>query len=411
MQAATRALQPLCACSGLLLLQESGVVLSVGARQTAPAIDWVALAAASALRYSDTAQLIFDCQLEQAPRTAIVLQLSSARQLAGVDLALIQPWLAALRPWLAFAQRYAAHAQDMAETESVLQLFDVGTFRIDLDEGNIQLDAAAASVSGLPAQRQNIAIPKFLEGIRPEQRADFLYSVNRALTLGQRGRIVYQTSAGEWRAALFALDPGISEASRSQRRVIGILRDYSQMRATEQDAEQHQAQLEALVKHLRAHSRTDPLTGLANRMELTERLSVAAIAAKASSGIVSMLVIDVDHFKAYNDSFGHAAGDITLKAIADAIKAEVPLGDLAARFGGEEFCVLSIQAEPGALAERIRAAIEHAAWPNRQVTVSIGVSSAAASHFDADQLFKAADNALYAAKRAGRNRVCMSDAQ
>ena len=164
-------------------------------------------------------------------------------------------------------------------------------------------------------------------------------------------------------------------------------------------------------------SRFDPLTGLANRRHFDDFLQQAWARAQHDGQSIALLMIDVDHFKLYNDRYGHPAGDVCLKQVADALKAQLRMpGDLVARLGGEEFvAVLGATQYPLALAaaERVRAGIEelgldHAASPVcGRVTVSIGVAALPtdASGADPAALLAAADAALYRAKAEGRNTV------
>jgi diguanylate cyclase (GGDEF)-like protein len=157
----------------------------------------------------------------------------------------------------------------------------------------------------------------------------------------------------------------------------------------------------------------DPLTGLANRLGL-ERAAAGLLESTAARGRVPWLVlVDVDRFKGVNDDAGHAAGDATLREIAQLLRRECRSADLVARWAGDEFVVLlgdpgGNSAEVGpTVAERIRAAVDGHDWTvvlgtTRRPTVSIGVAAGPAK---LDQLFAAADMALYRAKRHGRNRV------
>ena len=123
---------------------------------------------------------------------------------------------------------------------------------------------------------------------------------------------------------------------------------------------------------------------------------------------MSFIMLDVDHFKSYNDNFGHPAGDEALKLVANVIRDTLRGADVAARFGGEEFAILLPQTtddEAAMIAERIRSNIEHAKFPHRAVTVSIGVASCSSELCSVKGLIQAADDALYDAKHKGRNSV------
>lgn len=163
--------------------------------------------------------------------------------------------------------------------------------------------------------------------------------------------------------------------------------------------------IEKSRNNLRIESVTDPLTGLRNRRGLQQLLDAAISRVERSGSPLSLLAIDVDHFKAYNDDFGHVAGDEALQRMAALLEKHIRGGDFAARYGGEEFVVgLLDTSDNGAkvLAERIRGAFQRHAWPLRPVTVSIG-SAVYQPGMTAKSLFEAADSALYDAKEAGRN--------
>jgi diguanylate cyclase (GGDEF)-like protein len=164
-----------------------------------------------------------------------------------------------------------------------------------------------------------------------------------------------------------------------------------------------------------AASKRDALTGLANRNHLDEELRKVWAMTDADVSPVSVILVDIDHFKHLNDRYGHAAGDVSLKRVAAFLAAELRgTGDLAVRFGGEEFLLLLPKMEmvnAMRVAERMRRAVEKAAIPNvgagvrGVLTASFGIASAAVSELSAAELIAAADAALYAAKHKGRNQV------
>jgi diguanylate cyclase (GGDEF)-like protein/PAS domain S-box-containing protein len=153
---------------------------------------------------------------------------------------------------------------------------------------------------------------------------------------------------------------------------------------------------------------TDPLTGIMNRRAFQEALEREYQMANRQGCSLSVAMFDVDRFKAYNDDFGHPAGDSALQRVAFLLKNTLRLTDYVARYGGEEFVVIlpSTCAEAAKeAAERLRVAIETAEFPCRPVTVSVGVATLAPEMVDEQNLVETADRALYAAKRSGRNRV------
>lgn len=153
---------------------------------------------------------------------------------------------------------------------------------------------------------------------------------------------------------------------------------------------------------------TDSLTGLLNRRYLNERLQEEVNRSNRDGSPMSFMMIDIDNFKLYNDRFGHQAGDEVLKITAQCLKAVLRSADVAARFGGEEFCLLlpnTTLSEARMIGERIRTYIEEMEFPFRIVTVSIGVSAYSPLHNSPQEIIEAADKALYQAKRMGKNNV------
>jgi diguanylate cyclase (GGDEF)-like protein len=153
---------------------------------------------------------------------------------------------------------------------------------------------------------------------------------------------------------------------------------------------------------------TDALTGINNRAALNEKLLEAFERAQRYDRALSVILMDVDHFKKFNDTFGHPAGDEVLKNVAKVLSNTVRGADLVARYGGEEFAIILPDTEyAGAmvLAERCRRAIANHPWAQRAITASIGVSTMTATTGNPTILLQEADDALYRSKQAGRNRV------
>jgi diguanylate cyclase (GGDEF)-like protein len=153
---------------------------------------------------------------------------------------------------------------------------------------------------------------------------------------------------------------------------------------------------------------TDALTGLLNRRYLEERLAEEIKRSNRYGYPMSFMMIDVDHFKSYNDTFGHNPGDTVLKMVAKCFRETLRGADIAARYGGEEFSILLPQttsSEAEIIAERVREHIAATEFPNRRITVSIGIASCCLDLNSMRELIVAADKALYEAKRKGRNMV------
>ena len=161
---------------------------------------------------------------------------------------------------------------------------------------------------------------------------------------------------------------------------------------------------------------TDGLTGLYNHRHLHERLSLEVERSQRSGLPLSLLMLDVDHFKQFNDTFGHPAGDEVLRQLARVLNDTRRANDVVARYGGEEFAVILVDTAKftaAKVAERVRERIalhdfSDAAQKAGKISVSIGVATFPDDGTDAEGLVRAADTALYAAKRAGRNRVVLA---
>jgi diguanylate cyclase (GGDEF)-like protein len=158
-------------------------------------------------------------------------------------------------------------------------------------------------------------------------------------------------------------------------------------------------------------SLTDGLTGLSNRRFLVQRLNEEASRSRRANHAFTVLMADVDHFKKYNDAFGHPAGDEVLKKVASILRESAREVDCVARYGGEEFCVMLPETPASAalvVAERIRTRIAAEQFPGQKITVSIGVASLPDNGDTPEAVIAVADEALYQAKGEGRNRVVQS---
>ncbi len=184
----------------------------------------------------------------------------------------------------------------------------------------------------------------------------------------------------------------------------------ARLSASKQEIEQLQQNLE----DVRTESLTDPLTTLANRKFFDAELAKAMAAAKAGNAPLALLMTDIDHFKSFNDKYGHLTGDHVLRLVALSVKQNVKGKDIAARYGGEEFVIAlpdTTLLSALAVAEHIRRAVMAKDLIKRssgeklgRVTISIGAAALRPSD-TAQSLIERADQCLYAAKRHGRNRV------
>ena len=292
---------------------------------------------------------------------------------------------------LSLARDARCAERDSLRLMQAIQAANGGVWSLDVARGEFCGDATVAQLIGWPEATVHADFDAVLDFVHPEDRAEFLYAIGRAANLGKPDRHVFRLrSSGRCLITAFDRDVGNDDSVH----FIGMLRDHSAQRAVELEVEMHQTQLETLIKDLRKSNRVDVLTGLANRMALNETLRTATMNARDRNEWVSLLIIDVDFFKSFNDTFGHIEGDVALRQVATEIARSTRGDDLAARFGGEEFCVLCF-AGPELTAKR-------------NVTVSIGVCCLQGANVDERVLFQQADAALYRAKDTGRNRVVVA---
>ena len=191
-------------------------------------------------------------------------------------------------------------------------------------------------------------------------------------------------------------------SAMTQRLVAGKLELEQRVQERTAELRRANAELARLAQH-------DPLTGLPNRRAFDQRLEIAMAAGRRSGAPVSVLVVDADHFKRINDSFGHAAGDAVLRQLGTLMASHLRETDCAARLGGEEFGILLPGTDPAGAMHVAQGLVERVAateFPGiGRVTVSVGVATAAGRDRRGDDLVNSADAALYVAKAAGRNQA------
>ncbi|PIT01163.1 diguanylate cyclase [Bradyrhizobium nitroreducens] len=308
-------------------------------------------------------------------------------------------------------QRGQRMAAALVEKEAHFRLLAEGSSdmvtRIGLDERLRYVSPSSVRVVGWRAN-QLIGTPA-LAGINPED-LPVVQAIVDAMKRGEReeARLIYRNA--HRRNGEVWLESTMRVTRKDDGRVDGVV-------AISRDITEHK-KLETRLETLAIE---DSLTGLANRRRFDERLKEEWARAYRDRSSLALLMIDVDHFKAYNDDYGHPAGDACLRLVAKIIAAETQrAGDLAARYGGEEFAMLLPNTDAAGCAlvgERIRKAIHEAGLVQSSnlasgcVTVSVGGATcrpALERTAGVASLVEAADRALYAAKDAGRNRLMMS---
>jgi len=229
---------------------------------------------------------------------------------------------------------------------------------------------------------------------------------------GNQHYVIIITSASSENAPAQALDAGADDFIRKPfsldelRARIAVGKRVSHLHQTLADKLR---KLEAATENITRLARTDELTGLHNRRSFNEIFALAWSSARRHGQPLSLISIDLDHFKDINDTFGHGVGDLVLKDFAELLLKMVRGEDVAVRWGGEEFIILLTHADAEAataLAERIRCSFEQSQLrpPTRPLTASFGVAQLQDGENESD-LIKRADHALYRAKHEGRNRV------
>ncbi len=273
---------------------------------------------------------------------------------------------------------------------------------IDREGRHVAINQALAGLSGLPVEE---LIGRPVADLSPESGAN----IARNFASFDAGEDVpdHELELGN-RSYWVSVKP-LRDATGYAIGLMVALTDITQQKETEQKLKEANAQLAEFAQQ-------DALTGLGNRRFFDSELLRCVLDSARECEPLSLIMIDVDHFKDFNDSHGHPLGDEALRRIARVLKQTVtrPL-DMAFRYGGEEFVVLlSGTPESGAthLAETIRASVQalgipHSRSPLRSMTVSLGIATVVASPMaparTAEQLVTAADQALYQAKAAGRN--------
>ena len=285
-----------------------------------------------------------------------------------------------------------------ARLRLALDMADVGTWYWRQDKP-LELDERGRQMLGI--ESRSLSMTAYFALVHPEDRDALKATLAAAGADGLQIRTEHRVIVGGEVRALEAAGSYDAAVPGQCAEAMGVIRDVTHQRALEH--------------RLRASARTDELTGVANRRALMEALDREFAAARRHQTPLTVIMLDIDHFKRLNDAIGHPQGDLALKAVASVLQATVQRpADLLARYGGEEFAVLlpdTTEAGGARAAERLRQAVEAAQIDHPDspvsacVTISLGVAGHdPLHHLQATDLISTADQALYAAKQAGRNR-------
>ena len=338
--------------------------------------------------------------------------LASLALLSGGCAAAAWQW----RAWRRERGLKLALERNMRWLDSAQKAASAGYFAYDAEHQKFFMSSMAHAIFGLPPQ-EYMTLQQWMDMVHPEDRAHVLQVHAEAIAahtpLGMQYRIVRASDGAQrWLQVWGEYGDG---NDTDPLRMTGTVQDITERKQAEQQLARYRDALEERV-------RLDPMTQVANRLALGEAMQREWEQARLRGMPLALLMIDVDYFKAYNDHYGHVAGDRCLQRVAQALAGAVQrAGELAARYGGEEFAVLlpdSDELRAVAVAHRLREAVrelalEHQASPcGAQVTISVGVACVRPAdgqplEHAQTTLFQQADEALYRAKQAGRDRVAL----
>jgi diguanylate cyclase (GGDEF)-like protein/PAS domain S-box-containing protein len=345
------------------------------------------------------------CVIDSTPRTLNQVQIDALNALARQLSICLESRLAKVRQ--------EEIAEKLRQTESTLELsrrrfeelfqnMAVASYTTDTIGTIYEFNHRAEELFGYKSHEVSgkidtdflLASPDITSAIQARQQLIEGHSIRR-----QERRILNKDGVEIW--TVFSAQPvhGLNE------KITGSINVYHNI-ADRKQLERELSELNVVLKSLAS---TDELTQIANRRWIIEYLEKEFQA--ASRYDVSVILLDVDNFKQYNDTYGHPAGDEVLRTIAKLIEQTCRAGDRVGRFGGEEFIVILPRTsivEADIVAERLRVAVESHNWPNRPVTASFGVATSKLRMQNTDQLISLADIRLYRAKDLGRNQVVSS---
>jgi diguanylate cyclase (GGDEF)-like protein/PAS domain S-box-containing protein len=310
--------------------------------------------------------------------------------------------------------------RSQAQQQLALDLTQTGSWEFDLATGEARWSDSHFRLMGLDPRDSASTYAVWQERVHPED----LHRVENAMRTAlddhaifqDEHRVVYPDGTVRW---VFAKGKGVYDEAGQAVHMVGVMMDISERKQLEAERKQIEAELQRLNAQLHQLARIDSLTQVANRLQLEESLDQEWQRAKRNQQPLTVLMLDIDHFKAYNDYYGHPAGDVCLQQVAQAFKscAHRP-GDVVARYGGEEFVMVLPHTDTvgaAAMAQRVQQAIAKLAIANPKsptgdrLTVSQGgvvVKMATVIGVNPQASIAQADAALYQAKQA-RNTYCI----
>jgi diguanylate cyclase (GGDEF)-like protein/PAS domain S-box-containing protein len=312
-------------------------------------------------------------------------------------------------------------AEEIRESEELYRsILDASPDDITITDinGNILVvSPAALKMFGYSSEYENFVGSRLINYIVPNEREQAASNIQRIRKGEFIGPNEYHGIQSDGCIIDIEVNSGIiHDANGKLSKMVFVVRDITERKKTEQQIQELVRQLEIEKSAALLNANTDSLTGLANRRFFDEALNTEYHRMKRSKTPLSLIMLDVDYFKRFNDTYGHVAGDDCLRQIGTTLKTYVGrTTDIVARYGGEEFvAILTDTDQTGAriLAERIRQAVQNLGIPHRDsdiaeyVTVSLGIATIYSTTLaSAEEALALADEALYCAKRDGRNRV------
>ncbi len=292
--------------------------------------------------------------------------------------------------------------ESRARLVEIQELARIGNWEFDLINDQIRWSAETFHIFGLPPGSEEPEFADVLLAVEAQDRPQFDAAIERAITAGQPYRLDLRIRTPDGtQKFIHAQGSAVYGAAGTAVRLIGTVLDITDRKREE--------------NRLAEQARRDTLTGLANRRYFSSELEHEIRASRENANPLSVCICDIDKFKHVNDHYGHGAGDEVICALARCLAEGVRRGDLAARWGGDEFCILFPRtrgADVQICVERIRQRLESLVFTTESgqqysVTGTFGIAELSAGMSSAD-LLELADQALYRAKQQGRNRLALA---